>query len=247
MKKGADMMKMMTFLRTSLLLVIAVVFCSGFALIGKGYQVYKEAESRIGLSEKVQEIRSKDTFTSIEDLPETYVNAVVAVEDKRFFRHPGIDFLAVGRALLHDIQAGRYVEGGSTITQQLAKNLYFSQEKQLTRKIAEVFVALDLERSYSKEEIFELYVNSIYFGDGYYGIGSASMGYFELEPSKMSDYESTLLAGVPNAPSRYAPSKYLDRAEKRQLQVLRRMEACGYYSREEAETVAETAALAFAN
>ena len=231
MKKGADMMKMMTFLRTSLLLVIAVVFCSGFALIGKGYQVYKEA----------------DTFTSIEDLPETYVNAVVAVEDKRFFRHPGIDFLAVGRALLHDIQAGRYVEGGSTITQQLAKNLYFSQEKQLTRKIAEVFVALDLERSYSKEEIFELYVNSIYFGDGYYGIGSASMGYFELEPSKMSDYESTLLAGVPNAPSRYAPSKYLDRAEKRQLQVLRRMEACGYYSREEAETVAETAALAFAN
>ena len=229
------MMKMMTFLRISLLLVIAVVFCSGFALIGKGYQVYKEAESQVGLSEKVQ------------DLPETYVNAVVAVEDKRFFRHPGIDFLAVGRALLHDIQAGRYVEGGSTITQQLAKNLYFSQEKQLTRKIAEVFVALDLERSYSKEEIFELYVNSIYFGDGYYGIGSASMGYFELEPSKMSDYESTLLAGVPNAPSRYAPSKYLDRAEKRQLQVLRRMEACGYYSREEAETVAETAALAFAN
>ena len=170
------MMKMMTFLRTSLLLVIAVVFCSGFALIGKGYQVYKEAESRVGLSEKVQEIRSKDTFTSIEDLPETYVNAVVAVEDKRFFTHPGIDFLAVGRALLHDIQAGRYVEGGSTITQQLAKNLYFSQEKQLTRKIAEVFVALDLEKSYSKDEIFELYVNSIYFGDGYYGIGSASLG-----------------------------------------------------------------------
>ena len=175
------------------------------------------------------------------------MNAVVAVEDKRFFTHPGIDFLAVGRALLHDIQAGRYVEGGSTITQQLAKNLYFSQEKQLTRKIAEVFVALDLEKSYSKDEIFELYVNSIYFGDGYYGIGSASLGYFELEPSKMNDYESTLLAGVPNAPSRYAPSKYLDRAEKRQLQVLRRMEACGYYSREEAETVAETAALAFAN
>lgn len=126
------MMKMMTFLRTSLLLVIAVVLCSGFALIGKGYQVYKEAESQISLSKKVQEIRSKDTFTSIEDLPETYVNAVVAVEDKRFFTHPGIDFLAVGRALLHDIQAGRYVEGGSTITQQLAKNLYFSQEKQMT-------------------------------------------------------------------------------------------------------------------
>ena len=241
------MMKIKTFLRTSLLLVMAVVLCSSFVLVGKGYQVYKEAESQTSLAEKVEEIQGKDTFTSMEDLPETYVNAVVAVEDKRFFSHSGIDFLAVGRALLHDIQAGRYVEGGSTITQQLAKNLYFSQEKQLTRKIAEVFVALDLEKHYSKDEIFELYVNSIYFGDGYYGIGSASQGYFEKDPAEMSEYESTLLAGVPNAPSRYAPSKHLELAEKRQLQVLRRMEACGYYSKEEAETVAETAALALAN
>lgn len=232
------MMKIKTFLRTSLLLVIAVVFCSGFALIGKGYQVYKEAESRVGLSEKVQEIRSKDTFTSIEDLPETYVNAVVAVEDKRFFTHPGIDFLAVGRALLHDIQAGRYVEGGSTITQQLAKNLYFSQEKEMTRKAAEVFMAFDLERNYSKEEILELYVNTIYYGDGYYTVADASEGYFGKAPEEMSKYESTLLAGIPNAPSRYAPTKNPVLAEKRQMQVLRRMEDCGYFSTEEAETVA---------
>lgn len=216
-------------------------------LIQDGYELYAQALEECPVQEMAERIESKPDYTPVDELPQIYLDAVISVEDHRFYSHPGVDLLAIGRAAFNDLRTLSFAEGGSTITQQLAKNLYFSQEKQLTRKIAEVFVALDLERSYSKEEIFELYVNSIYFGDGYYGIGSASMGYFELEPSKMSDYESTLLAGVPNAPSRYAPSKYLDRAEKRQLQVLRRMEACGYYSREEAETVAETAALAFAN
>ena len=101
-------------------------------------------------------------------------------------------------------------------------------------------MALDLERNYSKEDIFELYVNTIYFGDGYYDVGSASNGYFGKIPEEMTDYESTLLAGIPNAPSRYAPTKNPDLAAKRQLQVLRRMKACGYFSEEEAETVAET-------
>ena len=216
-------------------------------LIQDGYELYAQALEECPVQEMAERIESKPDYTPVDELPQIYLDAVISVEDHRFYSHPGMDLLAIGRAAFNDLRTLSFAEGGSTITQQLAKNLYFSQEKQLTRKIAEVFVALDLEKSYSKDEIFELYVNSIYFGDGYYGIGSASLGYFELEPSKMNDYESTLLAGVPNAPSRYAPSKYLDRAEKRQLQVLRRMEACGYYSREEAETVAETAALAFAN
>lgn len=216
-------------------------------LIQDGYELYAQALEECPVQEMAERIESKPDYTPVDELPQIYLDAVISVEDHRFYSHPGVDLLAIGRAAFNDLRTLSFAEGGSTITQQLAKNLYFSQEKQLTRKIAEVFVALDLEKSYSKDEIFELYVNSIYFGDGYYGIGSASLGYFELEPSKMNDYESTLLAGVPNAPSRYAPSKYLDRAEKRQLQVLRRMEACGYYSREEAETVAETAALAFAN
>ena len=216
-------------------------------LIQDGYELYAQALEECPVQEMAERIESKPDYTLVDELPQIYLDAVISVEDHRFYSHPGVDLLAIGRAAFNDLRTLSFAEGGSTITQQLAKNLYFSQEKQLTRKIAEVFVALDLEKSYSKDEIFELYVNSIYFGDGYYGIGSASLGYFELEPSKMNDYESTLLAGVPNAPSRYAPSKYLDRAEKRQLQVLRRMEACGYYSREEAETVAETAALAFAN
>lgn len=135
------------------------------------------------------------------------------------------------------------MEGGSTITQQLAKNMYFSQDKDLVRKAAEVFVALDLERNYSKEEIFELYVNAIYFGDGYYDVASASEGYFGKTPEEMSDYECTLLAGIPNAPSVYSPTKNPALAAKRQLKVVERMEACGYFSTEEAETVAETVSL----
>ena len=233
-------MKITKILRNLLILMMVVAICSGGVVVGKGYAVYLAAIQETSLSDMVASIQSKETYTEYEELPEVYVQAVVSVEDKRFYRHMGVDVIAIGRAVLRDIQAGAFVEGGSTITQQLAKNMYFGQEKELIRKVAEVFVALDLERSYSKEDVFELYVNTIYFGDGYYDVGSASNGYFGKIPEEMTDYESTLLAGIPNAPSRYAPTKNPDLAAKRQLQVLRRMKACGYFSEEEAETVAET-------
>ena len=223
-------------------LMLAAGICCGLAISGEGYKIYEEAVAVSSLEDKVEEIRSKDSFTEFEDLPQVYVEAVISVEDQRFFSHPGIDLIAIGRAVLHDIQAGSFVEGGSTITQQLAKNMYFSQEKELTRKAAEVFAAFDLERNYTKEEIFELYVNSINFGDGYYAVGEASQGYFGKEPDEMTDYESTLLAGIPNAPSVYAPTKNPHLAGQRQMQVVRRMEDCGYFTEAEAETVAETVA-----
>lgn len=210
----------------------------GFALAGEGYGLYKNAVQEVSLEEKVNEIHSQESFTSLEDMPETYVQAVVSVEDHRFYDHFGLDLIAIGRALVNDIKAGRYVEGGSTITQQLAKNLYFSQEKTMNRKAAEVFLALELEQKYTKDEILELYVNSIYFGDGYYSVGEASEGYFGKPASEMNDYECTLLAGVPNAPSKYAPSKNLALAEKRQQKVLSRMEACGYITEEETTLMA---------
>lgn len=236
------MRRVKKFLGYTLFWMLAVVICSGSILVGHGYNVYREAVETVSLEEKVAAVQDKELYATFDELPETYVNAVVAVEDKRFFAHPGIDPIAICRAMINDICAMSFVEGGSTITQQLAKNLYFSQEKELTRKIAEVFVAFDLERAYSKDEIFELYVNSIYFGDGHYGIGEAAEGYFDSEPEAMCEYESTLMAGVPNAPSVYAPTKNPELAARRQLQVLRRMEACGYFSEEEAETVAETMA-----
>lgn len=209
-------------------LMAAMMVSTGFAVASDGYQMYREATAAQTLEATVDAIRAQENFASLEELPETYKNAVVSVEDHRFYDHFGLDPIAICRAIVNDIKAGSYVEGGSTITQQLAKNLYFSQEKKMTRKVAEVFLALELEDNYTKDEILELYVNSIYFGDGYYSIREASEGYFEKAPSEMTEYECTLLAGVPNAPSRYAPTKNLELAEKRQQQVLRRMIACGY-------------------
>lgn len=215
-----------------------VIAGCGFALAGEGYGLYKNAVQEESLEETVAEIRRQDNFTSLEEMPETYVQAVVSVEDHRFYDHFGLDLIAIGRAVVNDIKAGRYVEGGSTITQQLAKNLYFSQEKTMSRKAAEVFLALEIEQKYTKDEILELYVNSIYFGDGYYSVGEASEGYFGKPASEMNDYECTLLAGVPNAPSKYAPSKNLALAEKRQQKVISRMEACGYITEEETTLMA---------
>ena len=215
-----------------------VIAGCGFALAGEGYGLYKNAVQEESLEETVAEIRRQENFTSLEEMPETYVQAVVSVEDHRFYDHFGLDLIAIGRAVVNDIKAGRYVEGGSTITQQLAKNLYFSQEKTMSRKAAEVFLALEIEQKYTKDENLELYVNSIYFGDGYYSVGEASEGYFGKPASEMNDYECTLLAGVPNAPSKYAPSKNLALAEKRQQKVISRMEACGYITEEETTLMA---------
>ncbi|WP_077609286.1 transglycosylase domain-containing protein [Clostridium sp. Marseille-P2415] len=232
-------MRIGTFIRRILFLLMTVCLLAGFTVTYKGYELYREALKETGLQERVESIRDKEGYTEYKNLPQVYVNAVISVEDHRFYRHGGIDLIAISRAVANDIRAGRFVEGGSTITQQLAKNLYFDQDKDITRKAAEAFMAFDIEKNYTKDEIFELYVNCIYFGDGYYSVGDASEGYFKKAPEDMTEYESTLLAGVPNAPSKYAPSKNPALAEERQMKVLRRMEACGYFSAEEAETVAE--------
>ena len=201
--------------------------------------MYREAITEMSLEDKVNEIRSKEHYTVFADLPETYVDAVLSVEDHRFYGHIGIDPIAITRAVINDLKAGAFVEGGSTVTQQLAKNMYFTQEKELQRKVAEVFVAFDLEQNYSKNEILELYVNTIYYGNGYYCVKDASEGYFGKAPNDMTDYESTLLAGIPNAPSKYAPTVSPELAQKRQEQVLARLVKCGYFTEERAlETLA---------
>ena len=223
-------------------ITMALCLAAGGAVAHEGYVMYRNAIEAQPLDELVEEIRDRDTYTTFDELPSTYVDAVISVEDHRFYRHSGLDYIAIARAVFNDIKAMAYVEGGSTITQQLAKNLYFTQEKELTRKAAEVFMAFELERTYSKEEILELYVNSIYFGDGYYDVASASEGYFGKTPEELNDYEATLLAGVPNAPSVYAPTKNPDKAEQRRLQVVNRMIACGYITVAESETYAALAA-----
>lgn len=199
--------------------------------------MYREAIDNHPISQKVDEIRAKASYTNIDDLPSLYIDAVIAVEDHRFYSHSGFDWIATGRALLNDIRTLSFAEGGSTITQQLAKNMYFTQEKQIERKIAELFVAFDLERNYSKAEILELYVNSIYFGNGYYSIREASEGYFQKPPADLTDFESTLLAGIPNAPSAYALTKNPELARQRQQQVLKKMINHGALTEAEASKI----------
>ena len=207
--------------------LLAVFFCvliAAFALFRmKGYQMYQEAVAENPINERVEEIRSMEGFTSYSELPQFYIDATISVEDHRFAKHCGIDLIAIGRAAWTDIRAMSFVEGGSTITQQLAKNMLFTQDKKIERKAAEVFAALEMESKYTKEEIFELYVNTAYFGSGYYGIYQASIGYFGKEPLELTDYESALLAGVPNAPSAYSPDMGNELAERRAKQVLNSM------------------------
>ena len=227
---------MKTFLKI-ILLISLVCISIGLLVIGNGYNMYKEAIEKDPLEQKVEEIKSKENYVSLSELPQIYLNAVISVEDHRFYNHPGIDIIAIGRALINDIKAMSFVEGGSTITQQLAKNAYFTQDKKITRKIAEVFMAWDIEEAYEKDEILELYLNTSYFGNGYYTVKEASRGYFGKEPQEMTDSECIMLAGIPNAPSVYAPTKNPDLAKQRQRQVAQKMIENGYLTEEEAEKI----------
>lgn len=224
------------FKNTAVLLAAAGILCF-CALVFKGYIEYKNALQAKPLDICMEEIFQKEDFVSSRNIPDIYKEALIAVEDHRFYRHPGVDVLAMGRALVHDMQAGKLVEGGSTITQQLSKNLYFTQEKTITRKISEVFMALKIESEYTKDEILDLYINSIYYGDGYYSLKEASEGYFNKEPTEMNNYECTLLVGVPNAPSVYAPTASMEMAGERQQQVLDTMVKRGIIEEKDKEVI----------
>ena len=221
-----------------ILLILILIILSILAIyIGQGYKMYKNALGDKPLEEMVQEIRSQKSYTKISNIPDIYKDAVIAVEDHRYYDHKGIDIIAIGRALLNDIRARELIEGGSTITQQLAKNMYFTQDKTLTRKIAEVFMAKKIESNYNKEEILELYVNYIYYGSGYYDIKSASLGYFDKEPQDLTEGESIMLAGIPNAPSVYNPKVSPRLARERQKQVIDKMIKYGKLSEGKADEI----------
>ena len=207
-----------------ILIVIGLVIASiGVLFIGQGYKMYKDAIKEVSIESKIEEIRKQENYTKISEVPEMYKKAVVSVEDHRFYKHYGIDVIAIGRAIFNDLKAFSFVEGGSTITQQLAKNQYFTQEKKITRKIAETFLAFKIEKEYEKDEILELYINTIYFGNGYYGIKEAAIGYFGKLPKDLTDGECIMLAGIPNAPSVYALTENLDLAKQRQKPVMAKM------------------------
>lgn len=163
----------MKVLKKIIIVVILISMSVALLIIGNGYDRYQDALAQIPLEKKVQFIQEKENYTKLEEIPKIYLDAVIAVEDHRFYKHFGIDIIAIGRATIHDIKEMELVEGGSTITQQLAKNIYFTQEKKITRKIAELFMTFKIEKNYSKKDILELYLNTSYFGDGYYTVKEA--------------------------------------------------------------------------
>ena len=202
------------------IVILLILAISLFA--GLGYLKYKDATSKLSLSDAVNQIRSGEDYIKLEEISQDYKNAVVAVEDHRFYSHKGIDVISMLRATYVNIKSSSLTYGASTITQQVGRLLYFTQEKSPIRKFAEIFVAFDLEKNYSKDEILELYLNIIYFGNGYTGIHDASYGYFNKSPRDLTFYEATYLAGLPNAPSVYSENDRL--GEERRLQVVQAVE-----------------------
>lgn len=174
-------------------------------------------------------------FVPLDSLPIYFRQAVVAVEDKRFYDHGPIDFIGIARALVTNYQAGETLEGGSTITQQTAKTLFLSQDRSWWRKAEEFLLASSLERAYTKDEILEIYVNTIYYGAGAYGIEAAAKTYFGKTAADLSLAECTLLAGLPQAPSAYNPFEHYEAAKIRQQQVLAAMTLQGMISPQTAE------------
>ncbi len=201
-----------------LILSIAIIVSANIGI--KGYKLYKITMENVVIEDVIDEVRSRENYVTIDQLPSHLLEAFVAVEDHRFMSHNGFDIVSFGRAVIRNLQESEYAAGGSTITQQLSKNLFFSFEKTFERKVAELIVAKQLEDNYSKDEILELYLNIIYYGDGFENIYDASMGYFSKLPKDLNNAEATLIAGLPQAPSSYAMIENFEKAVARAYQVV---------------------------
>lgn len=223
-------MKLLKKLFVLLIIVLIVGFSICFII---GYSTYNEALKEEPLLSRFDKICNDEHFVKFDDLSKDYINAVVAVEDHRFYNHGAVDIIGIGRALWVNLKSWDLKQGGSTITQQVAKNVVFSQEESLSRKLGEIFAAYEIEKNYSKDEILAIYVNTCYFGDGYNGIYEASYGYYNKSPKDLTLDEASMLAGVPNAPSVYSPNVNPDLAKKRQQHVLNKMVEYGYITTED--------------
>ncbi len=173
-------------------------------------------------------------YIPFDELPKSLVDAVLATEDRNFYYHPGIDPLGLLRASVANFKAGRVVQGGSTLTQQVAKNVFLTPERSIMRKLREMFLAFKLEWSFTKNEIITIYLNRVYLGAGNYGVDAASRRYFGKPASDMSLSESAIIAGLLKAPSRFAPTSNPALSQKRAEQVIVNMADAGYITEEKA-------------
>ena len=185
--------------------------------------------------DEIRQMMVKPGWVKLGDIPLSMQQAIISVEDSRFYQHGTFDPGGIIRALLVNMQAGEIVEGGSTITQQLAKNLFLGQEQTMARKAEEAVYGVIIENSFSKEEILEAYLNVIYFGAGVYGIKDAAYTYFKKRPQELTLAESSMLAGIPAAPSLYSPLENFAAAKKRQAAVLETMVKNGFIGPQKAK------------
>lgn len=214
--------------RLTRFLLLLLIISLGF--VGGSFYVIESSGERYDIKENLplQVAADVGNYVPYDQIPKDLVNAIIAVEDQRFFSHSGFDIFGLARALLTNLKEGSIEQGGSTISQQLAKNLFLSHEQTLERKVKELFLTIELERNYTKEEILEMYLNYSYFGAGAYGVAEASHKFFRKDVRHLDLEECAMLAGVVKGPSIYNPVEYPDRAKERQKIVLRLMEEEGY-------------------
>ncbi|BCS97831.1 penicillin-binding protein [Desulfoluna limicola] len=184
--------------------------------------------------------RERRIVIPLSDMPDQLLQAFVSAEDARFYKHRGIDLFSIIRAFTKNLKAGTIVQGGSTITQQVTKSFFLSPERSYDRKIKEAILAYRLDRSFAKNEVLYLYLNQIYLGHGAYGVEAAAENYFGKKARDLNLAECAILAGLPQAPSRYSPFRYKDKAKQRQIYVLNRMVEEGYITNIEATEAINT-------
>lgn len=191
-----------------LIILTVIILCGALAAptLIDGYKMYKTAVTQKPIDAAIDEIRSGEDYVKLDNISKDFLQQVVASEDRRFYNHCGIDIISITRAAYCNAKAGSLVEGGSTITQQLAKNMYFSFKKSYIRKVAEMFAAFDLERALTKDEILELYCNVAYFGQGCYGIKEASLYYYDVAPENLSDAQTAALVFTLRSPENNNPN-----------------------------------------
>lgn len=212
------MSKNVKFKLLKIIIALTIIIFFSFMLITS--YIHKSVVADVEIESIIDEIQSNSNYVQAKDINRTFLNSIVAIEDHRFYEHGAIDLISITRATLINIKNKEILEGGSTITQQLVKNVFLDMNQTFERKINEIFLAFELEKLYSKEEILELYVNVVYYGDGYTGIKAACNGYFNKQPKDLTEDEATLLAGLPQAPSLYALNDNYERALDRQQEVI---------------------------
>jgi len=209
----------------------------GLMIVGIGYIQYRQLIANRPLVEVIEIAQKNSNYVTLDLIDPFFLQAIVTTEDRRFYDRQGFDIWAFGRAIITNMRQRALVEGGSTIGQQVAKNLYFDHRTSVMRKIMEVFLLYDIEKAITKDETLELYVNIIYYGDGYTGIRRASRGYFGKEPIALSAGQATLLAGLPNSPSRFQLSNHFNRAKTRQRHILDALVRYQVISKEKADEI----------